>query len=395
MGMDRQHTRIEDRLGTGEAGEELVSRGYNRRDFGRIAALLGGGLAAAQVAPAIAQAPRPVPGMVRLESNECWTGPFPTGADAAMRAIATSNRYEPDGDHAELFAAVTAVEGVPADRILGWPGSSDPLCRSAVSFASPMRGIVTADPTFEPIWMTGDWLGAKVSKVPLTPDHRHDVRAMLAADPSAGLYYICSPNNPTGTLTPVEDIAWLAEHKAKDAVILVDEAYIHFAGAPSAAKLAATRDDVIVMRTFSKLFGMAGMRLGLTFASQALHQRMMRYDGPLVTDMLPMTAVACATASLPLADQIAARRAQMVSVRDETIAHLTRRGLRTVPGSRANMFMVEWKTATPKAMTAAFLDQGVQIGRSWTALPAMSRITVGSGEDMQKFRLALDRILTA
>lgn len=393
--MDRQHTRIEDRLGTGEAGEELVSRGYNRRDFGRIAALLGGGIAAAQVAPAIAQAPRPVPGMVRLESNECWTGPFPAGADAAMRAIATSNRYEPDGDHAKLFAAVTAVEGIPADRILGWPGSSDPLCRSAVSFASPTRGIVTADPTFEPIWMTGDWLGAKVSKVPLTPDHRHDVRAMLAADPSAGLYYICSPNNPTGTLTPVGDIAWLAEHKTKDAVILVDEAYIHFAGAPSAAKLAVIRDDVIVMRTFSKLFGMAGMRLGLTFASQALHQRMMRYDGPLVTDMLPMTAVACATASLPLADQIAARRAQMVSVRDETIAHLTRRGLRTVPGSRANMFMVEWKTATPKAMTAAFLDQGVQIGRSWTGLPAMSRITVGSGEDMQKFRLALDRILTA
>ena len=395
--MDRQQTRIEDRLAAGDAGDELVSRGYNRRDFGRIAALLGGGMAAARAAPALAlaQVPRPTPGMVRLESNECWTGPFPAGAEAAMRVIAQCNRYEPDADHQKLFAAVSAAEGIPAERILGWPGSSDPLCRSAVSFASPTRGIVTADPTFEPIWMTGECLGAKVSKVPLTPDHRHDVRAMLAADPSAGLYYVCSPNNPTGTLTPVEDIVWLAENKPKDAVILVDEAYIHFAGAPSAAKLAMTRDDIIVMRTFSKLFGMAGMRLGLTFASKALHERMMRYDGPLVTDMLPMTAVACATASLPLADQIEARRAQMVSVRDETIAHLTRSGLRTIPGSRANMFMVEWKTATPKAMTEAFLGQGIQIGRSWTALPTMSRITVGSGEDMQKLRLALDRILTA
>lgn len=390
--MEQGYADLGDRLGN---GEELVSRGYNRRDFGRIAALLGGGMAAARATPVLAQAPKALPGMVRLESNECWTGPFAPGAEAAMRAIAASNRYEPDADREKLFAAVATVEGIPADHILAWPGSSDPLCRSAVSFASPTRGIVTADPTFEPIWMTGEWLGTKVTKVPLTPDFRHDVRAMAAADPNAGLFYICSPNNPTGTLTPLEDIVWLAENKPKGAVILVDEAYIHFAGAPSAAKLAVTRDDVVVMRTFSKLFGMAGMRLGLTFAPKALHQRMMRYDGPLVTEMLPMTAVACAAASLPLADQIAARRAQMVSVRDETLAYLDRRGLRTISGSRANMFMVEWKTAAPKAMTAAFLDQGVQIGRSWTAVPAMSRITVGSGEDMQKFRLALDRILTA
>ncbi|WP_404482813.1 pyridoxal phosphate-dependent aminotransferase [Novosphingobium sp. BL-52-GroH] len=393
--MDQQHTRIASPFDSNGLTDDLVSRGYRRRDFGRIAALLGGGVAASRVAPAFAQAPRAVAGAVRLDSNECWTGPFAAGAAAAMRAVAQGNRYEPDDDRAKLFAAVAAVEGVPADRVTAWPGSSDPFLRSAVTFASPTRGIVTADPTFEPIWQTGAWLGAKVSKVPLTPDYRHDVRAMLAADPNAGLYYVCSPNNPTGTLTPPEDIAWLAENKPRDSVLLVDEAYIHFAGTPSAARLAATRDDVIVMRTFSKLFGMAGMRLGLTIASKALHDRMMRYDGPLVTEMLPMTAVACGTASLPLADEIAARRAQMVAVREETLAYLARRGLRTLPGSHANMFMVEWKTATPQAMTAAFLDQGVQIGRSWTAYPRMSRITVGSGEDMLKFRLALDRILTA
>lgn len=374
--------------------EDLAARGYRRRDVGRIAALLGGGIAAARVAPALAQ-PRGVAGTVRLDGNECWTGPFAAGAAATMKAVSQGNRYEPDGLREALVGAVSSVEGVPAERIVAWPGSSDPLLRSAVTFASPKRGLVTADPTFEPIWQTGEWLGAKVSKVPLTADYRHDVRAMLAADPNAGLYYICSPNNPTGTLTPIEDIAWLAENKPRDAVLLVDEAYIHFAGAPSAASLAATRDDVIVMRTFSKLFGMAGMRLGLTFAAKPLHERMMRYDGALVTGMLPMTAVACAAASLPLADEIAARRAQMVAVREETLAYLARRGLRTLPGSRANMIMVEWQAATPQAMTAAFLEHGVQIGRSWSAYPKMSRITVGSGADMAKFRLALDRILTA
>ncbi|SNS27044.1 pyridoxal phosphate-dependent aminotransferase [Sphingopyxis indica] len=377
--------------------DDLLSRGYSRRHLGRIAALLGGGVALAQTArPAFAQqSAKAVVGAVRIGSNECWTGPFPAGASAAMQIVSLGNRYEPNNEHEKLFAAVAAVEGVPVERVTAWPGSSDPLNRSTVVFASPERGIVTADPTYEMIWRTGDWIGAKVTKVPLTPDYRHDVKAMLAADPNAGLYYICSPNNPTGTLTPIEDIVWLAENKPRDAVLLVDEAYIHFADAPNAAKLAATRDDVIVMRTFSKLFGMAGMRLGLTIASKDLHDRMMRYDGQQVSNMLPMTAVACGTASLPLADQIKARRAEMAGVRAKTIAHVESRGLKVLPGSQANMFMVEWKDKTPKEMMAAFLDHGVQIGRSWTAYPQMSRVTVGSAEDMEKFRLALDKILMA
>jgi Histidinol-phosphate/aromatic aminotransferase and cobyric acid decarboxylase len=378
------------------AQEDVLTRGYSRRSLGRIAALIGGGAMALHgFEPALAQrAAKAVVGAVRLASNECWTGPFPAGAEAATRIIAQGNRYEPENDHDKLFAAVAQVEGIPADRVMAWPGSSDPLSRSVVSFASPTRGVVTADPTYEVVWATGEWVGAKVTKVPLTADYRHDVRAMLAADPSAGLYYICSPNNPTGTLTPLEDIVWLAENKPRDAIIAVDEAYIHFADVPNAAKLAASRDDVLVMRTFSKLFGMAGMRLGLTIASPALHDRMMRYDGRQVCNMLPMTAVACGTASLPLSDQIAARRKQMIAAREETIAHVARRGLKVVPGSQANMFMVDWGK-DPKLMNAAFLEQGVQIGRSWTAYPTASRITVGSGEEMQKFRLALDRILTA
>lgn len=375
---------------------DLAARGYSRRQMGRIAALLGGGVALGSAMPAMGQqAAKAAVGAVRIGANECWTGPLKPGAQAAMAIVSEGNRYEPDGEHAKLFAAVNAVEGVPVERILAWPGSSDPLLRTAVTFGSPKRGIVTADPTYEAIWRTADYIGAKLTRVPLTKDYAHDVKAMLAADPDAGLYYICSPNNPTGTLTPIEDIVWLAENKPKDAVLLVDEAYIHFSGTANAAQLAATRDDVIVMRTFSKLFGMAGMRLGLTFASPALYEKMMSYDGGQVTNMLPMTAVACGTASLPLAGQIAARRAEMIAVRDKTIAHIRSRGLTVLPGSHANMFMVEWKDATPKEMMAKFMAQGVQIGRSWTAYPQMSRISVGSAADMEKFRIALDKIIMA
>lgn len=377
--------------------DELLSRGYSRRHLGRIAALLGGGVAMTQIAGPVRaqQSAKPVVGAIRIGANECWTGPLPAGARAAMTIVNEGNRYEPNEEHAKLFAAVAQVEGVPADRVTAWPGSSDPLNRTAVTFASPTRGIVTADPTYEQIWRTAAWIGAKVTKVPLTKTYAHDVKAMLAADPNAGLYYICSPNNPTGTLTPVADIVWLAENKPKDAILLVDEAYIHFADAPNAAKLAAARDDVIVMRTFSKLFGMAGMRLGLTIASPALLKKMMRYDGQQVTNMLPMTAVACGTASVTLANEIKARRDQMIAAREKTIVHIQRRGLNVLPGSNANMFMVEWKDKTPQEMMALFLAKNIQIGRSWTAYPQMSRVTVGSPEEMQKFSLALDQILMA
>ncbi|MCJ2187956.1 pyridoxal phosphate-dependent aminotransferase [Novosphingobium beihaiensis] len=395
--MQVEDTSVLERIENSEAGEDLIARGYSRRQIGRIAALLGGGVALAGSAESAfaQQSAKAVAGAVRIGSNECWTGPLPAGAEAAMLIVAKGNWYEPDGEHAKLFDAVSKVEGVPVERILAWPGSSDPLARVPITFASPKRGIVTADPTYESIWRTGAWIGAKVTKVPLTSDYRHDVKAMLAADPNAGVYYICSPNNPTGTITPVEDILWLAENKPKDAVVLVDEAYVHWSDTPRAARLAVERDDVLVMRTFSKLFGMAGMRLGLTFASPALHEKMMRYDGRQVTNMLPMTAVACGTASVPLAAQIKARAAQMVSAREMAIAHVQKRGLKVIPGSHANMFMVEWKGKTPKEMMAAFLEQGVQIGRSWTAYPQMSRVTVGSAEDMQKFCLALDKILMA
>ncbi|MFC0687488.1 pyridoxal phosphate-dependent aminotransferase [Novosphingobium clariflavum] len=394
--MQLEQDMLAERIGGEEVTQDLLARGYSRRNLGKIAALLGGGMAAMQVMPASAQqAAKAAVGAVRIGANECWTGPFPAGAQAAMAIVSQGNRYEPNDDHAKLFAAVAQVEGIPEDRVVAWPGSSDPLSRTAITFASPSRGIVTADPTYESIWRTGAWIGAKVTKVPLTSDYRHDVKAMLAADPNAGLYYICSPNNPTGTLTPIADIVWLAENKPKDAVLLVDEAYIHFAGTENAAKLAASRDDVLVMRTFSKLFGMAGMRLGLTLGSPALHEKMMRYDGGQVTSMLPMTAVACGTASLTLADQIKARRDQMIAAREASIAHVEKRGLKVLPGSHANMFMVDWGGKAPKAMMEALLAQGVQIGRSWSAYPTMSRVTVGSAEEMQKFRLALDKVLMA
>src|SRR5258708_15453685 len=104
---------------------------------------------------------------------------------------------------------------------------------------------------------------ARVVKVPLTRTYAHDVKAMIAAAPDAGLFYICSPNNPTGTLTPHADIEYLVENKPKGSIVMVDEAYIHFCDAPSTLDLVKAGKDVVVLRTFSKTYGMARLRCGL------------------------------------------------------------------------------------------------------------------------------------
>ncbi|WP_300111363.1 pyridoxal phosphate-dependent aminotransferase [Sphingobium sp.] len=381
-----------------DAREDLMERGYSRRQIAEVAALVGAGVAASSLlggaAQAQQQAARGVAGAVRIGSNECWTGPFPSGVDAAAKAAALGNWYDPDNYRGDLVKTVASVEGIPESHVMLWPGSGGPLVSTVAAFCSPTKGLVTADPTFESAWRTADYLKAPIAKAPQAPGAGHDVKAMLAANPNAGLYYICTPNNPTGTVTPLADIEWLLANKPKDSVLLVDEAYIHFSEAPSAAKLVAGRKDLVVMRTFSKLFGMAGVRLGLTFADPELQKRIMLF-GPTAGG-LSITAMACGNAVYPEAALIKARREEMIANRQETIAWLTKKGIDVQTGSQANMFMMDWKKPA-KEMQAAMLatPEKVQIGRNWPIWPTVSRVTVGSAEDMAKFRAAVEKIYTA
>ena len=381
-----------------DAREDLMDRGYSRRQLAEVAALVGAGVAASSLlggaAQAQQQAARGVAGAVRIGSNECWTGPFQSGVDAAAKAASLGNWYDPDNYRGELVKTVASVEGIPESHVMLWPGSGGPLVSTVAAFCSPTKGLVTADPTFESAWRTADYLKAPIAKAPQAPGAGHDVKAMLAANPNAGLYYICTPNNPTGTVTPLADIEWLLANKPKDSVLLVDEAYIHFSEAPSAAKLVAGRKDLVVMRTFSKLFGMAGVRLGLTFADPELQKWIMLF-GPTAGG-LSITAMACGNAVYPEAALIKARREEMIANREETIAWLTNKGIDVQTGSQANMFMMDWKKPA-KEMQAAMLatPEKVQIGRNWPIWPTVSRVTVGSAEDMAKFRAAVEKVYTA
>ncbi len=381
-----------------EAQDDLLTRGFNRRDLARFAAVFGvGAVAATTGRPAWAAAgvPDPAPSAkTRIGANECWTGPLMPGQIAASKMIAHSNRYSPHDERGDFIKAVMAIEGVPYDHVAPWPGSSDPLSRAVISYCSPTKGLVTADPTFELAGRTAEWIGAPVKRVPLTPDFRHDVKAMLAADPNAGLYYICTPNNPTGTITPIADIEWLIKNKPEGSMVLVDEAYTHFAGVPVASSFVVAHKDVIVLRTFSKIFGMAGMRMGFIMTNPANIAKMMRYDGGMQSGALPLPSLACATASLTAKTLIAARKAEMEQARGMTIDHLKARGLTVVP-TNANMVMIDWKTKAAKEVQTAFRTQSVEIGRSWPIWPTVSRITVGSMTDMKNFCMALDKVWVA
>src|SRR5262249_27131179 len=146
--------------------------------------------------------------------------------------------------------------------------------------ASPSRPLVTAEPGYEAPEGAARFIKAKVIKVPLRKDHSHDVKAMAAAHPDAGVIYVCNPNNPTGTVTRRDDVAALVAAKPKGCVVLIDEAYIHFSTtASSATDLVLAGKDVIVLHTFSKLYGMAGLRAGAALGRPDLLEKLRGFGG--------------------------------------------------------------------------------------------------------------------
>jgi histidinol-phosphate aminotransferase len=210
---------------------------------------------------------------------------------------------------------------------------------------------------------------------------------MLAAAPDAGLFYVCNPNNPTGTLTSHSDIEYLVEKKPTNSVVLVDEAYIHFSDAPSAIDLVKAGKDVIVLRTFSKLYGMAGLRCGFAIARPELLERLHHYGG---WNFMPVTAVAAASASLKQPQLVAERKRANEQVRTATFQWLDRNGYSYIP-SVSNCFLLDTKRPA-KEVIAAMAKENVVIGRVWPSMPKHARITVGTPDEMERFQEVLQHV---
>ena len=324
---------------------------------------------------------------VLIDSNENPLGPSESARDAMTAILPQGGRYF-DELTDNLVDVYAKREGLNRDYIRVTVGSTPPLALSVLTFTSPKKSFVTADPSFELGMNTAEHAGARVVKVPLTRTYAHDVKAMLSAAPDAGLFYICNPNNPTGTMTSHSDIEYLVANKPKDSVVLIDEAYIHFTEPQSALDLVKGDKDVIVLRTFSKVYGMAGLRCGLAIARPNLLDKFMQRGG---LNFMPITAVVAATASLEDANLVPERRRINSTIRQQTFEWLGRNNFFFVP-SESNCFMVDTKRPGQEVRDA-MAKENVLIGRVWPIMPTYVRVTVGTQEEMNKFQSAFQKVM--
>ena len=339
----------------------------------------------AQVAIERAEYPKDA---VRINSNENPLGPCTAAREAVAAVTPNGGRYEFHLTE-KLVETFAEQQGLKKDYVLPLAGSSPALNYIVGEFTSSKVSYVAAEPGYDAVAHVAQAVGARVVTVPLTKAWSHDVKAMLAATADAGVFYVCSPNNPTGTLTSHDDIEYLLEHKPKGSIVLVDEAYIHFSDAPSAIDLAKADKDIIVLRTFSKLYGMAGLRCGIAIARPDLLKKITTYGG---WNPMPITACAAATASLKEANLVQERKAINTAVRQSTFAWLDHHGYEYSP-SVSNCFMLNARKPARDVITA-MAHQNVFIGRPWPSMPDWVRITVGTQSEMEQFQAAFQNVMT-
>lgn len=365
-----------------------VSKGFSRRSFSKAFTLLTAGAALPfyneSVLAQRAQGGRSFsPDAVRISSNENPMGPCKEALEAIYSIAPKGGRYG-DGEVGRATQALSEVEGLRSGYVRLFAGSSDPLHRYVLACCSKDKPFVYGEPGYEAGGRAAQYVGAQAIGVPLTADTKvHDVKAMVKAHPTPGLIYICNPNNPTGTVNSKEDIDWLVANKPAGSIILLDEAYIHLSKkATPGSYLVAADKDVVILRTFSKLYGMAGIRAGAVLARPDLQNKIQMYN----TGFLPVTAMVAVTASLGVKTLVADRRKEIADIREDTFSVLTKNNIEFLP-SDANMFMINAKRPG-RDFANAMAAKGVIIGRTWGSMPNWPRVTVGLREEMAKFNKA-------
>jgi histidinol-phosphate aminotransferase len=332
-------------------------------------------------------------GPILLNSNENPYGPSPKALAALVAANPVANRYPDDAEDA-MRAAIAKHHGVAPEQVVLGCGSSEILQMADLAFTGPGRRAVAAEPTFEAVLRFAKVLRAEPVTVSLSPDFRHDLGKMAAAcQAGAGLVYVCNPNNPTGTIVSGDELARFASRVPIATTILVDEAYAHFVEDPSfrsAFDLIAKHPNVVVARTFSKIYGMAGLRLGYAVGSTERIGEMSKYG---TFSNANAAVLAAALASLDDLDLVKRQRSLLNDTRRWLVAEMDRQGRKTIP-SHTNFVMVDVGSDV-KPVIQAFRDRNILVGRKFPSLPNWLRITIGTPEEIKTFAAALHEIVPA
>ena len=329
---------------------------------------------------------------VWINGNEFPEGPPQASIDAMAKVIGSSNRYHYQ-EFPAFYAKLAEHEGLTADQILVGAGSSEPLHAAVEAFTSPTVPLIIPIPTYEAAPELTRYKGNPVIETPLNAKMAPDVRRLAAEAEKAGggLIYIVNPNNPTSSITSSDDMAWLVANLPKNTNILVDEAYIHYATSPeisSSFQFVKEGKNVIVARTFSKIYGMAGLRVGYVAAPPQLIKKMEPYRNNVISIVSARAVMAALDLGPKMLEE---RKAKIVHTRTELCSWLGEKKFSFIP-PQANFLMIE-TGRDAKQVQAEMLTKGVAIGRQFPPLKTMIRVTIGTDAEMAKFRRVFTEVM--
>ena len=320
--------------------------------------------------------------IVRLSSNENPYGPSPASLKAMTDGFSLAWRY-PD-EYADMLSEELAkLHNVSVDQVLLGDGSGEILKLCAAAFTGKDKRIVIANPTFEAVARHAGVAKAEVVKIDLTSEYHHDLPGMLAAANGAGLVYICNPNNPTASITPRKEMSEFLSKLPRQTMVLVDEAYHHYVESSdyeSVIPLVKDNPNLIVARTFSKIYGMAGLRCGYCVTQRENVRPMSAHQ---IFDSVNIMALVAALAGLRDQAHVTQARKLNSEVRKAVCAELDSLGYRYIP-SHANFMMIDLRREV-RPINAALRNRGIEVGRVFSALPTFMRVTIGTRSQMKVF----------
>jgi histidinol-phosphate aminotransferase len=366
---------------------------FSRRHFLRALAYSG---STAALAPSAWAGPSPSPtgfeparigepgGAILLNSNENAYGPSDKAVAAMRAALLTANRY-PYMEYDPLAESIAKLHGAGREQVLLGSGSMEILRMAAAAFLGPGKQLIQANPTFEAMEHYARSAGAEVVSVRLTSQFAHDLEQMLQlARKNAGLIYVCNPNNPTASITPRAEIEAFIDRLPANVHVLIDEAYHHYAGQSAMYSSFIDRplgdERVIVSRTFSKVYGLAGLRLGYAVGSPTALQRMGAHGTERSVNCV---AVQAAMAALDDTSNLRDSITRNANDRQEFRNQATVRTLKPID-SHANFLMMDTHHPATEVIRH-FEEHKVLIGRLFPAMDTYIRVSLGTRTEMLEF----------
>jgi histidinol-phosphate aminotransferase len=323
-------------------------------------------------------------GPIILSRNENAYGPSQKVIASMQDALHFANRY-PDPAVNALHERIAQSHSIKPEQLVLGCGSGEILSITASSFLAPGKTLITAVPTFESIGRCAKALGAQVVEIPLDKNYSHDLPAMLArADASTGLVYICNPNNPTASLTPRKDLEEFIRKLPPSTTVLIDEAYHHFVGATpeytSFIDKPMNDDRVIVARTFSKVFGLAGIRVGYAVGSP---EKIKSLSARRLPEGLNAVGARAALVAYDDIEYVQMSEKRNANDREEFFNQAKARKVQGI-ASYANFAMLKANRPAVEVIEH-FKKNNVQIARLFPSMSTYVRVSFGTPPEMKEF----------